>query len=69
MLQLLGSNADISKQNCTGCDAAWVAAAYGKRDVLQLLLASGGSASSCSAQVTRSASLDMKYSLFTLLEG
>ncbi len=50
-LQLLGSKADVSKQNNTGCDATWVAAAYGKHDVLKTLLASGGSALSCNNQV------------------
>ena len=52
VLQLLGSKADVSKQNDTGCDASWVAAAYGKSEVLKTLLASGGSASSCNKQVT-----------------
>ena len=51
VLQLLGAKADVSKQNDTGCDAAWVAAAYGRADVLATLLASGGSALSCNKQV------------------
>jgi ankyrin repeat protein len=54
-LQLIGAKADICKQNDTGCDATWVAAAYGKPDVLKTLLASGGSALSCNKQVTTAA--------------
>lgn len=50
-LQLIGAKADISKQNDTGCDATWVAAAYGKADVLKTLLAAGGSALTCNKQV------------------
>jgi hypothetical protein len=51
-LQLIGAKADICKQNDTGCDATWIAAAYGKPDVLKTLLASGGSALSCNKQVS-----------------
>jgi ankyrin repeat protein len=50
-LQLIGAKADISKQNDTGCDATWVAAAYGKADVLKTLLGAGGSALTCNKQV------------------
>lgn len=48
--QLIGAKADISKQNVTGCDSTWVAAAYGKADVLKTVLGAGGSALTCNKQ-------------------
>jgi ankyrin repeat protein len=48
--ELLGAKADISKANDTGCCATWVAAAYGKAEVLKELLACGGNALACNKQ-------------------
>jgi hypothetical protein len=66
VLQLLEAKADVSKQNDTGCDAAWVAAAYGKTDVLVTLLAAGGSAISCNKQAMPLPSLLHTFSIVTI---